>query len=178
MLTLSQIYCVHLIVNRCWLIHALKRPGKLDWSILFNHLSTQSLVFWIAVAFSYTCSCRIHTEAMNNRRRKTSLTKYLPLILLQGFEKGYSRFACERELETEQKLKYFAPTLMAVKVVSFSFSCCSTGGPGVHSVGCWLSLQHLISNSSGPQTPSGFPRAPSAGCGFPYHNSSITPSDL
>ena len=31
----------------------------------------------------------------------------LPLTLLQGFEKGYSRFACERVLETEQKLQYF-----------------------------------------------------------------------
>ena len=64
------------------------------------------------VVWSYADSCRIHTDAMNNRRndkdkrrnkrrRKTSLTKYLPLTLLHGFEKGYSRFACERELETE-----------------------------------------------------------------------------
>ena len=67
-------------------------------------------------------------------------------------------------------------TLIAVNVVSFSFSRRSTGGPGVHSAGCWLSLLHLISNVSGPQTPSGFPRALTAGCGFPYHNSSITPS--
>ena len=67
------------------------------------------------------------------------------------------------------------PTLMTVNVVSFSFSRCSTGGPGVHSAGWWLSLLHPISNS-GPQTPSGFPRAPSAECGFPYHISSITPS--
>ena len=44
-----------------------------------------------------------------DRRRKTSLTKYLPLTLLQGFEKGYSRFTCERELENEQKLQYFDP---------------------------------------------------------------------
>ena len=65
---------------------------------------------------------------------------------------------------------------MAVNVVSFSFSWCSTGGPGVHSAGCWLSLLHLISNFSGPQTPSGFPRAPSAGCGFPYHTR-LTPSN-
>ena len=65
---------------------------------------------------------------------------------------------------------------MAVNVVSFPFSWCSTGGPGVHSAGWWLSLLHLISNFSGPQTPSGFPRAPSVGCGFPYHNTSITPS--
>ena len=38
----------------------------------------------------------------------------------------------------------------------------------------WLSLLHLITNWSGPQTPSGVPRAPSAGCGFPYHISYIT----
>ena len=90
--------------------------------------------------------------------------------------KGYSRFAYERELETEQNWNILTPTLMAVNVVSFSFSWCSTRGPGVHSAGCWLSLLHLISNFSGPQTPSGFPRAPSAGCGFPYHISSITPT--
>ena len=47
---------------------------------------------------------------------------------------------------------------MAVNVVSFSFSWCSTGSPGVHSAGCWLSLLHLISKFSGPQTPSGFGR--------------------
>ena len=46
-----------------------------------------------------------------------------------------------------------------------------------HSAGWWLSLLHLISNFSGPQTPSGFPRAPSAGRGFLYHTSSISVSN-
>ena len=55
---------------------------------------------------------------------------------------------------------------MDISVVSFSFSWCSAF--------CWLSLLHLIPNWSGPQTPSGVPRAPSAGCGFPYHISSLT----
>ena len=68
------------------------------------------------------------------------------------------------------------PTLMTLNVVSFSFSWYSTEGPGVHSAAWWLSLLHLISNFSGPQTPLGFPKAPSARCGFPYHISSITPS--
>ena len=40
---------------------------------------------------------------------------------------------------------------MAVNVVSFSFSRCSTGGPEAHSAGCWLSLLHLISNFSALQ---------------------------
>ena len=44
------------------------------------------------------------------------------------------------------------PTLMAINVVSFSFSWCSTGGPGAQlSAGWWLSLLHFISNFSGPQ---------------------------
>ena len=89
--------------------------------------------------------------------------------------KGCSRFACERELETEQKLQHFDPTLMAVSVVSFSFS--STAQPkalgpssllndgflycilstislGPNSIGAlspfglvWLSLPHLVYNS-------------------------------
>ena len=41
--------------------------------------------------------------------------------------------------------------------------------PRAPSAGCWLSLLHLISIFSGPQTPSGFPRSPSVACGFPYH---------
>ena len=137
------------------------------------------------VAFSYM---HVHAEIYiymldtywrndKDAHRKTSLTKYLPLTLLQGFEKGYSRFACERELETEQKLQYFDPHSYGCHIVSFLFSWCSPGGLEAHSVGWWLPLLHLISIFSGPQTPSGFPRAPSAGCGFPYHISAISVSN-
>ena len=49
------------------------------------------------------------------------------------------------------ELKYFDPKLMTINVVSFSFFRCSTGGLGVHSAGCWLSVLHLISIFSGPQ---------------------------
>ena len=35
---------------------------------------------------------------------------------------SYSKFTCERELETEQNCNILTPTLMAVSVVSFSFS--------------------------------------------------------
>ena len=65
----------------------------------------------------------------------------------------------------------FWPQLMALSVVSFSFSWCSTRGQEAHSARWWLPFLHLISIFSGPQ-------APSAWCGFPYHISSITPSDL
>ena len=116
-----------------------------------------------------------HNDTIINRRRKTSLTKYLPLTLLQGFEKVIQGLRVRGSWRSNINGNILTPTLMAVNVVSFSFSRCSTGGPGVHSAGCWLSLLHL-SNFSGPQTPLEFPRAPSAGCGFPYHILSRTPS--
>ena len=57
---------------------------------------------------------------------------------------------------------------MAISVVSFSFSWCSTGGPGAQlSAECWLSLPHL--GTYGSPNLLGVPRAPSAECGFPYH---------
>ena len=131
------------------------------------------------------CHLHIHagyilTQWINRRNdkdaeKKTFLTKYLPLTLLQGFERVIQVFRVKGSWRSNRNCNILKPTLMTVNVVSFSFSWCSTGGPGVHSAGYWLSLLHLISNFSAPQTPSGFPRAPSAGCGFSYHNSSITP---
>ena len=89
---------------------------------------------------------------------------------MQGFEKGYSRFACERELETEQKLQYFDPYSYGCQRCVFLVLLM------LNSAGWWLSLLHLISIFSGPQLIR-TPMAPSAWCGFPYHISSITPSD-
>ena len=72
----------------------------------------------------------------------------LPLILLQGFEKGYLSFASETELETEHKLLYFDPTVTAVSVVSFSFS--RAAQPEAQDPLCWVmaffiaSYQHLL----------------------------------
>ena len=78
-------------------------------------------------------------------RAKTSLKKYTSHFIWKGC-------VCERELETEQNCNILTPTLMAISVVSFSFSWCSTGGPGAQlSAGFLyhiLSLTHLISNSS------------------------------
>ena len=66
---------------------------------------------------------------------------------------------------------------MAVSVVSFSFSRAAQQEAG------WLSfllsagfIYHILSATSLDPNSSGAPRAPSAWCGFPYHNSSITPS--
>ena len=93
---------------------------------------------------------------MNKRRAKTSLKKYTSHFI--------ARFACERELETEQRLQYIDPHSNGHQRCVFRvLQGCSTGGPEAHSAGCGLSLPHLITNWSGPQTPSGVLRAPSAG---------------
>ena len=123
-----------------------------------------------------------HNDTIINRRNDKNagrlLYRYMwSLPLLQGFEKVCVGFYCERELEIEHNCNILTPTFMAVNVVSFSFFWCSTGALGSL---CWVlafftaSYQHLL------WTPihQGFPRAPSAGCGFPYHISSPTPSDL
>ena len=102
--------------------------------------------------------CYIVTDAMNNRRTQEGFFSkiYLPLTLLQGFEKGYSRFACERELETGQNWNILTPNLWPSRCV-FLVLLMLNRSPGVHSARCWLSLLHLISIFSGPQ----FIRAPS-----------------
>ena len=77
-------------------------------------------------------------------RKKTSLEKYSPLSLLQGFEsvvQGLHVRGCWRP----NKNFIFWPHCYDRHVVSFLFSW------------CWGQLHR------------GFPRAPSVGCGFPYH---------
>ena len=84
------------------------------------------------------------------RRRKTSLTKYLPLTLLQGFEKGYSRFACERELETEHNWNILTLNLWPSTLCLSRSQILNRRSRG-HSAVWWLSLRHLISVFSEPQ---------------------------
>ena len=109
--------------------------------------------------YIYTCSCRIHTDAMNNRRAKILYKKYVPLTL-------FVMFACERELETEQNCNILTPTLMAVSVVSFSLS--RAAQPEAQRPTLLGDLLHLISNFSGPQLIRA-QIAPSTRRGFPYH---------
>ena len=98
-----------------------------------------------------------------NRREKTSLTNmYLSLYLW--------RLRCERELKTEQNCNILTPTLMAVSVVSFSFSMAAqpeAQKPTLLGDGflyCILSATSLDPNSSGA------PRVPLVWRGFPYHS--------
>ena len=140
----------------------------------------------------------------DNRWVKSSLKIICTSHFIVRFEKGYSGFYCERELETEHNCNVLTPhSYGRQRCIFLVLQSCSTRGPGAQfSAECWLSLPHLVSNFSGPQlirgskgplhrafsttyqqllwtpTQSGAPRAPSAWCGFPYHISSATPDFL
>ena len=111
----------------------------------------------------------------NEGRMKTSLEKYSPLTLLQGFE----RLACERMLETEHKLHILTPLLWPSRCVFIVLLMLGSTPSGLSEgpLGrVWSSLPHLVSNPLGVcwQLHQGFPRSPSVGCGLPYHISSLT----
>ena len=56
-------------------------------------------------------------KTQEGRSKKTSLEKYSPLTLLQGFERVVQGFACERVLETEHKLHILTPLLWPSRCV-------------------------------------------------------------
>ena len=103
-------------------------------------------------------------------RMKTSFQIYLPLSLLQGFE----RLACERMLETEHKLHILTPLLWPSRCVVLVLLMLGSTPSGLSEgpLGrVWLSLPHLVSSCLELywQLHRGFPRTPSVGCGLPYH---------
>ena len=123
-------------------------------------------------------------KMQEGRHKKTSLQLYSPLILLQGFEKGCSRFACERILETERKLHILTPLLWPSRCV---FLVLLDAQPEV--LGSTPSRLFRGPPRSGVAFPTtsglyclefywqllrGFPRSPLVGCGLPYHISSLT----
>ena len=112
-----------------------------------------------SVSFTYTCSCRnIHIYMLDTYRCNEQQTQedffiniFVPLTLLQGFQKGYSGFACEKELEIEHNCNILTPLL-------WSSTLCLSRSPGLlnrkpraHFAWWWLPLLHLISIFSGPQ---------------------------
>ena len=129
---------------------------------LRTHARTHTHTHTYIIAFSYTCSCRIHTDAMNNRRRKTSLTKYVYLSLYcEGSKRVTQGLHVRGSWWPNINCNILTPTPMAVNVVSFSFSRCSTGGPGPTLLGdgflyCILSATLWSPNSIGvPEGPFG-----------------------
>ena len=130
----------------CETAHLLRR-------VLYCHLLIQAEIY-IYILDTYR-------RNDNNRRRKTSLTIYLPLTLLQGFEKGYSRFACERELEIEHNCNILTPNLWPSTLCLSRSTDAQPEALGSTLLGagflyCILSASSLDPNSSGlPEGPFG-----------------------
>ena len=84
--------------------------------------------------------------------RKTSLEKYSPLTLLQGFGMVVERFACARVLETEHKLHILTPLLWPSRCVFIVLLMLGSTPSGLSEgpLGLvWPSLPHLVSNPLG-----------------------------
>ena len=99
---------------------------------------------------------RIHIDAMNKRRAKTSLKKYTSHFIWKGlWVRGSWRLNKDCNILTSQPLR---TSPCVVLVLS-----CSTGGLGARPLWDMFSFQHLLTNWSGLETQSGVPRAPFAG---------------
>ena len=89
-------------------------------------------------------------DAEQLRCRKTSLTIFLPLALLQGFERVVQGLHVRGFWRSKHKLHILTPLLWPSRCV---FLVLLDAQPKVlgSTAGCWLSLLHLISIFSGPQ---------------------------
>ena len=119
------------------------------------------LYLHIIQLYTYTY---IYAEYILTQWIKTSedfFKKNIPLTL-------FERVVCVRgSWRLNKDCNILTPTLMAISIVSFSFSWCSTGGPGAHSAGflyCILSPTGLI-----PKLHRGSREPLLLDGGFPYH---------
>ena len=112
-------------------------------------------MLWILVVLHiYTCSCRIHIDAIIKKSE-------------DFFKKIYHSLYCKvcvwEGVGDRTELQYIDPHSYGhQRCVFLVLQGCSTGGPGAKlSAECWLSLPHLITNGSPHSL--GVPRASSAG---------------
>ena len=70
----------------------------------------------------------------DNRRKKTSLTNILTSHFIRKGTKGYSKFACERELETEHNLNILTSKLWSSALCLYRSQGLLNRSPGV----CWV----------------------------------------
>ena len=141
--------------------------------------------------YTYTCSCRIHTDAMNNDERRLLYKNMYLSLYCKGSKRVTLGFTVRGSWRPNKDCNILTPTLMTVSVVSFSFSrsaqleaqgpssllddgflyCIlsptglqnSIRGPEAPFGRVWLSLPHLVSDVSDPQLDRG-PREPLRPC--------------
>ena len=107
------------------------------------------------------------TKTHAERRRKTSLTKYLPLTLLQGFEKVVWGFTVRGSWRSNIYCNILTPHSYGRHVVSFLFAWCSTGGLGPTLVDAGFLYCILSASSLDPKLHRGSRGPPRPGVAFP-----------
>ena len=113
-----------------------------------------------------TCEWRNDDVRMMQWRRATR-AKNIPLTLFERVRKVYSKFYCERELETEQNCNILTPTLMAITAFLSRSPGLFNLGPGAQSLwDMFLIPASFLKLIWTPTAQSGVLRAPSAGCWF------------
>ena len=118
-------------------------------TVLYCHLRIHAEIYiYMLDTYRRNNNWRNDKDAMINRRRKTSLTKYLPLTLLQGFEKVVWGFTVRGSWRPNITEIFWPRCYDRQRCVFLVFQGCSTGGPGLTLLG---DLLHLISIFSGPQ---------------------------
>ena len=134
-----------------WGLKIVQSAGSVEYARWISAEGSDCCIVICWFMQKYTYIYWIHTDAMIKTQEDFS-TKYMYLSLYCKISKRVTQGLRVRGTwRPNRKCNILTPTLMAVNVVSFSFSRCSTGGPEAHSAGWWLSLLHLISNFPGPQ---------------------------
>ena len=100
--------------------------------VLYSHIINMHI---------YTYTYRIHMDAMNKRRAKTSLKKYTSHFIWKVC--AWEGVGDRTELQHIDTHSYSHQSCVFLVLKS-----CSTGGPEAHSAGCGLSLPHLVTNGS------------------------------
>ena len=94
--------------------------------------------------YTYIYIYWIHTDTMIKTQEDFFIKIYTSHFIAR-VRKGCSRFACERELETEHNWNILTPKLWPSVLCLSRSPWLLNRSPGVHSAGCWLSLLHLVS---------------------------------
>ena len=116
------------------------------------------------VAFSYTCSCKIHNDVTKNRRTQEDFfNKIFTSHFIARVRKGLLTVCVwERAGDRTETVIFWPHCYDRQRCVFLVLLMLGSTLLGAGSLYCILSASSLDPNSSGPQ-------APSAWCGLPYH---------
>ena len=119
-------------------------------------LHSYSLAVYSYCFYCYILICRIINDAIIKAQEYFFINICTSHFIVM-VRKGLLRVCVWEGVGDRTETAIFLPHSYGRQRCVFLVLLCSTGGPGAQSAGWWLSLQHLISNFSGPPTQLGAP---------------------